>query len=91
MNAYIKALVSSFTKPDFLALSIPHLKHLTEGAIITALVAALTKTAQKISDEQSAIVGADFFEDCVSDILDGGDGINLNEDGHPGTFDDSRS
>lgn len=48
-----------------------------EGVILPSMIAGLVQLAQQVARENAGIVGEDFFEACVTDILNGGDGLHV--------------
>ena len=50
---------------------------LDEGVILPSMICGLVHVAKKVAEDNREIVRDDFFEACLRDILDGGEGLHV--------------
>lgn len=52
--------------------------NLNDGCDVPAMICALIYTAKRIYLENQ-VIGEEFFEKCVTDILEGGEGLHIHK------------
>ena len=51
---------------------------ISDGTVVPAMVAALIQVARHTAHRHEVSVGKGFFDACVAEILNGGDGLHVN-------------
>jgi len=49
--------------------------HVREGIVVASTIAAMVQAAKVVAKENSEIIGDDYFDACLRDILQGGEGL----------------
>lgn len=71
---------------NMVLMSVPRIidELLNDGLMVPSTIAGLVQVAKQVADDNAHVVGDDYFEACLKDVIDGGDGLQVGKYGKNG-------